>query len=333
MDVRLKEKCDLLADNYLVTKSSAKLDFDQAAALGALLYTGENAQASEAVIRENRALLKSKVGMFNNLRGYANLSLLCKMATSDDPNAYVDKVLAAYEGLKQNRVFHSEYEALTASCIADLVEPERYSEVALEAQDILKKMRAAHPLLTGREDTTIAALLVISGLDIDATLAEAEECYDNLKDSGFTLEKDSLQSISMVLALSDKPVAEKCNRFRELRKSLKEAGSSVWADQLPIVAALVDFDEPVEKLVSEVHEADEYLKTKKGFHGILGLGPQMRRVLASALVLQVHDEKKLGNATATTNALTAVLVQTIIVTIITIIIMTNVMIHSRSHSS
>ena len=333
MDTRLTEKCDMLAENYLVARSSAKLDFEQAAALGALLYTAENVQANEQNIRENRAILKSKVGILNNLRGYANLSLLCKMDLKDDPEAYIDNVLEAYECLKKRKVIHTEYEALTASCMADLITPEQYQAVADQAWDIIDKMRASHPLLTGREDITIATLLVISGLDIDATLTEAEECYYYLKGEHFKLAKDALQSISMVLALSDKPVQEKCERFIALRNALKEAGSRVYADQLPVIAALVDSDSPIEEIVNQIHEADEYLKTKKGFHGILGLGAQMRRLLSAALLLQTYDEKKISTATATTNALASVLVETVIITIIMIIIMTTaiVMANNANH--
>ncbi len=322
MDTYLTQKCDLLAENYLVTKDSAKLDFEQAAALGALLYTSENVQANEQNIRANRALLRSKVGALNNLRGHANLSLLCKMDLQDDPEAYLDNVLEAYECLKKHKVFHSEYEALTASCMTDLIEPDQYQAVADQAWDVIDKMRAAHPLLTGREDITVAALLVISGLDIDATMTEAEECYLYLKEEHFKLAKDALQSVSMILALSNKPVQEKCERFIALRNALKDAGSKVYADQLPVIAALVDSDTPVEAIVDQIHEADEYLKTKKGFHGILGLGAQMRRLLAAALLLQTYDEKKMSTATATTNALASVLVMTAIITIVMIIIMT-----------
>ena len=323
MDQKLQGKCDLLADNYLIAAKSAKMDFRQAAALAALIYTQNDQVASEAAIRGSRALLKSKVSGFNNLRGNVNLALLTKMSLSDDPEAYLDRVMEVYSIIARGRIIRTEYEALAASAIADFAQPNQYEDIVARTRDMLDKMSKQHPLLTTSGDTTLASLLVMSGVDADATLSEAEECFTKLKkNGGFTMAKNALQAVSLVLALNEGPAEMKCTRFIQMREALKKAKSKIYADQLPIIAALSCVDFPVEQLVSEIHDVDLYLKGKKGFGGLLGLGAQMRRLMASALVLQIHtDAGDAGSASVSNSALTSVLVQQVVEAIIFMMIM------------
>ena len=334
MDEKLRAKCDLLAENYLITQNSAKLDWSQAAGLGALIYTNMNITASESDIRSNRALLKKKVGAFNNLRGYTDLALLCKMSLKSNPEAYLDNVMAAYDNLRFG-FFHSEYEALAASSVADFAEPSQYAAVGQKTSEILDVMQKQHPMLTGHEDVSVAALLAMSDMDVEAKLAEADACYEELKHDHFTFAKDALQSVSMILALSDTPVEEKCARFRALRSSLGDAGTHMFACQLPMLAAMVDTDVPVEQVAKDIDEAAKYLKKKKGFGDILGMGHRMRGVLASAIVLQTYQEQADVSAVnaAAGNAAASVVAQQIILAIIMTIIITSVVVSTTSANS
>ena len=313
MNEKIKEKCDLLAENYQITQNSAKLDHAQAAALGALIYTSRNARAVEENIRSNRKLLHSKVGAFSKLTGYTNIALLCKMALADDAEAYLDKVIAAYDQLKRG-VFHSEYEALAASCIADNAEPSRYEEIAGKAIQILHSMSKIHPLLTGAEDSSIAAMLALTNLDIDATLAEAEVCYNTVKNAKLTLSKDALQSVSMILALNPGDTQEKCNRFNELRNALSKTKSEIFGGQLPILAAFADIDADPKQIAADIDEAARYLKGKSGFGDWFGIGYKMRVTLAAAIVLQTYQEK--AGTTAVGEAMASVITQQIVVDIV-----------------
>jgi hypothetical protein len=332
MDTKLQEKCDLLAENYKVVNKSAKLDFPEAASLGALIYTGANANASEEDIRANRALLKEKVSIINNLRGNVNIALLCKMSLAKDAEAYLDNVIEAYGLIKRGHIYHDEFEALAATAIVDFAEPAKYDEIAQKTQEIIKKMHEVHPILTNTEDTTIAALLAMSDLDIDAKLEEAEKCYEMLKGDHFKLAKDSLQSICMILALNDMPVEEKCARFSAIRQALKDIGDSMTTEHLAILAALVDIEGTPEEIAAEIKEAEKYLKGKSGFGSIFGIGKQLRMVLASAVILQTKNEAlgKAGVAQASANALTAVITEQIIMAIITFIIMCSILMHNSS---
>lgn len=84
-------------------------------------------------------------------------------------------------------------------------------------------MQEKHPLLTNFDDFGIAAMLAVTDIDIDKQLEEAEVCYNLLKKSGFKLNKDALQTISHIMALSDEPIEKKTIRFAKIRDDLKAA--------------------------------------------------------------------------------------------------------------
>ena len=324
----------MLASNYQGTQSAAKLDWAQAAGLGALIYTNMNVVASEPAIRSNRALMKSKVGAFSSLRGYTGISLLCKMSLKQNPEDYLDRVMFAYDNLRYG-FYHSEFEAMAASSIADFAEPEQYAEIGRRTADILEVMKKKHPMLTGHEDVAVAALLAMSDFDVNEKLAEAEECYNTLKGDHFTFAKDSLQSVAMILAMSDRPVAEKCARFNEIRNAVNSTDIHMFAAQVPMLAALVDTDVPAQQIAIDINDASRYLKTKRGFGSVLGMGTRMRNVLASAIVLQSYQEMRRADAmtAAVSNAAASVIAQQIVAAIVMTIIMTSAIISaSNSHS-
>ena len=313
MNEKIKEKCDLLAENYQITQNSAKLDYAQAAALGALIYTNKNVRADESEIRSNRKLLHSKVGVFSKLVGYTNIALLCKMSLADNAEAYLDKVIAAYDQLKHG-LFRSEYEALAASCIADNADSGRYEEIGQKTAQILDKMAKAHPLMTGAEDCSIAAMLAMTELDMDAALAEAEACYNAINKAKFTFSKDALQSVGMILALNPGPAEEKCKRFNDLRDALGKTKSEIFGGQLPILAAFVNTGADPEQIAADIDEASRYLKDKSGFGDWFGIGHEMRVTLAAALVLQTYQEEMA--AAIVGEAVASVITQQIVVDIV-----------------
>mgnify|MGYP004444582065 FL=1 len=331
MDANLAKKIDLLAQNYITVSKSGKLEFGQAACLGALMFTQNDAVADEAKIRACRKILKGRVSILSNFRGCTNLALLCRMALQEDPEAYLDDVMCAYKALSAKKTFRSETLVFAAEAMTEGVEEDRYAQVAEDSWAVIEKMKSNHPLLTSQSDATLAAMLVMSGLDVDAVLSEAEEIYERMKGTGFKLHKNALYSISIILALSDKPVEEKCQRFTELRNALKVAGHRIWANELPVLAAFVNIDAPNETIVEQICATDSVLSKKKGFTNLLGCGAEMRRLFAAALVLQAHEEDKFGPATSQSSALASVIVEQVIMTIILIIVVTSVSVSSSSH--
>lgn len=322
MDQKLQEKCDLIAQNYEIVHKSGKLSFQCAANLGALMFTSAGKLANEETIRQNRELLKSKVGIFSNFRGPINLAILCKMSMHDNPQDYIDSVLRVYQILTENRVIKTEYMAMTAVQIVDNANPADYEKVCAEANTILETMRKVHPLIITSEDLSICALLAMSNLDVANLMIEAEKCYEALDDKVFKFSKDQLQTAALIMSMSQKPLEEKVQRYNNLRELLKEDSHRLPSQYTSILAAFTDSDKSNEEIVEIIAEVDDYLKHKHGF-GMLTLGGALRRVFAIALVLQNYEEDKAGQSIAASNSITSMIVETVIMEIITtIIIMT-----------
>ena len=331
----LYDKCDLLAANYHVVKKSAKLDNTLVQGLGAMMFTQYDCEAVESEIRDCRAIMKSKTGFFSNFNGYTRLALLCKMSLAENAEAYLDAVMSVYENLKQAHVFHSESEVLASSSIVDMVDPAYYQDAIDATLQVFEIMRDQHPLLTTRRDMSLAALLGVSGLDVNPLLDDAEECYQIIRKQSLVLTGEAVQSISAILALHPGSPAEKCERFMQLRNGLKAAGSRLNSEHAPLIAAFVGTSMSADEIIAEVHEADVYLKDKPGF-GAFGLGAQMRRTMAGAMVLKAHEEEIGANGTSSmVDAITTATVQEVIQQIVTTIIITSAVIASNnaSHAS
>lgn len=320
MNESLKERCDLLIQNEAVLRKSARLDFEEMSKLAALIFTSRGQHANEARIRECRALLKQKVNVFSNWRGIMNTVVLTKMTLAEDPEKYFDGIQAVYEKLTKGTILQSEYQAMCAMTIYDQCEPERIDETVERTLAQYARSKQAHPILTGHEDLTLIALMVMAGADVEMMNDRAEECLALVKPL-FKLHPETKQTIAHVLALSDKPAQQKVYAFWDLYQGLVATKHNMSRNRMiAILAAFVDLDVPRDQLVAEIGEVDLYLKGNKGY-GVIGVGAKFRRMMAAILVLQEHeDELGVERANAAGTAIAEVIAEEIIQAIIMIIV-------------
>nr|WP_164995825.1 DUF4003 family protein [Miniphocaeibacter massiliensis] len=98
--------------------------------------------------------------------------------------------------------------------IAQNVDRFDYDGIVEKTRGIYEKMKRNHPFLTSSEDTTFAAMLAISKLNISMIENEMEKCYDILRNSVFY--KNAVQSLSTILSLGEKTSEIKCERVERL---------------------------------------------------------------------------------------------------------------------
>lgn len=325
MDASLQQKCDLLGDNYKVVRHSGRLDFQMADSLGALIFTADNAHADEAAIRENRKLLKSKVGIMSELRHETNMVLLCKMSMAEDPEQYLDNVIAAYNCLKQGKLLRTEFMSNAAITLVDHVEPAQYEQVAAQAKQIVNEVFAKHPVITGQQDLSMAILLVTSGIDINTLLSRSESCFQALAAHHLFADAGALQTVAFTMALSEKPQDEKVERYYAIKDAMRDSGHHLRSSMRAIMGGFTDVDATPQEIAELVGEVDNYLKHKHGF-GNLTSGHQIRRVYASALALQYYQEHQDAgqSATAISSAVATDVIQTILIAIIITLIIAEI---------
>ena len=122
--------------------------------------------------------------------------------------------------------------------------------------------------------------------------------------------KYSAYSLSQVLATYDGSYEQKAERVLELFDAFREAGAKYGKGyELASLGILVNINRSTDELVSEVVEAADYLKDKKGF-GTFDIDKHARLMLGAMVVSDVFSgENTASGAAVASGALATVIAQ------------------------
>lgn len=314
----LQERCEAQVRNEAALRKGHKLEFEAIMKLAAMMHVNEGREVDVVRLAECKRILKDKVGLFSNFRGYMQYLVQVKMALSDDPNAYIDGVLRVYQRLKAGLVLPGEMTAMAATTIYENCPTGMCDVVVDRTREAYAKIKEQHRFLTGEEDLALIALMIMGGIDPDQAAEKAEELYAILKER-YLPGSDTPQAVAMVLALSDKPVDQKVEGFIGLYEACKAAGHATSKDKaMTIYATYVDLDTDRAEIVAEIGEVDEWLKGHKGY-GPLGVGASIRRLIAATIVLEDRQETAAA-AASTTSAVAQAVVEELVLILISIIV-------------
>lgn len=279
MDRQIENKCLGLVENYRVLAAGNKLEFTEMNLACAGIYLAAGVKPDLSRLKECKKLLKSRAGIFSNFRGSDELLVRCKMALSDDPALYFEKLEREYQRLKS--FFSGEQTVLAAMILAEQGTTEGLAE---KTKQIYQDMKKAHPWLTSENDLPFAALMAVTGRDAASVYAEAEEIYALLR-KDLHADRDTLQMLSHILAIRGGRADAKCEKLCALAGGLKAARHSLGrGSRLAILGLLADSGLPAEALVERICETDDFLKQHKPFRGIFGVGRDGRRMYAAQMV-------------------------------------------------
>ena len=319
MQASLRERCEAQIRNENELRKGHFFDFESGVKLAAMMYANAGREVDVARLKECKQILKDKVGLFSNFRGYMQYIVQVKMALSSDPNSYINGVLDVYQHLKAGRMLPGELVAMAAMTICDNCPAGERSAVVDKTREAYARIKEQHRFLTGEEDLALVALMVMAGIDPIRAAEKAEELYVTLKDR-FLPGSDTPQSVAMILALSDKPVDQKAASFIGLYEACKEAGHATSRDKsMAIYAAYADLDADYADIVAEIAEVDEWLKGYKGY-GALGIGASQRRMFAATLVLQDRQGIRPRATEGVTSAVAQVIVEELLLILMSIVV-------------
>lgn len=286
MNPSLQQTCELLVDNKRIFSEAFRWSNDTMNLAAAFLFTAAGRRADPAALSEAEQILKGETGALSVFRGHIKVPLLCKMALSGRPKAFLAQTVMLYERLNLSKWQSNEYKALAAAILCAGGGEGDADNLVLRTREIYDLMKAQHPWLTTGEDMVYAAILAVSGLNVEELAAEAERNYVILK--GSFRSRNAVQSLSHVLAPGEAPAEEKCARVIRLFEGLKKAGCKYGSSyQLSILGLLALLDVPEEQLIQEICEAEAFLKPQKGF-GNFSIGREMRLMSAAQIVLLQH---------------------------------------------
>ena len=130
---------------------------------------------------------------------------------------------------------------------------------------------------------------------------ETEACYQALKKK---FSSGGAQTAAQVLSMADGTAEEKTRRVTDLYDALHEAGIRYGRSaELAPLAALSLADTPLPVLTEEIKEADEFLKTRKGFDGSKESEQAERAMYAVMIVSDQYAGTEQVNITVMTNTI------------------------------
>jgi len=124
----LSEKCRLFIENRDVIKKAFPMESSCFFSICSSFFTDKGRLADVESLKGARALLKSRLNVFSNFRGAAELSIISLLALDGMPERRIDNAIRIYKSLKE-RFFASEYLPIAAMILSEVVEEEKYDEI------------------------------------------------------------------------------------------------------------------------------------------------------------------------------------------------------------
>ena len=291
MNKAVQENCELLAENRKRIKSVTFFEMDLIRLMGALAFTMAGECVDTGRYAEARKILRKNASFISTYRGIPEVLLISKMAMAKDPKAYYEAVDKVYTYMMRNKFLPSEDRVLASISIVDYVEEAKRLEAVDKGLELFKRLNKLHPFLVCEDDVTFSVLLALSDANAERILEDVEACYQNMKKESF-FGRENVQKLTQILGVSGRNREEKCERVRALSKAFKEKHRNFGkGPEYPILGGLAIMDMPVDEIVSQVIEADNILRHKKGF-GAFGTGKKMRQVFAAAMVILANLKVK-----------------------------------------
>jgi hypothetical protein len=263
MTASIQTKLTLFAENAQNIKKDFVWQNTMTRRLAALLYALDGKPINIEAIRNCHNLIKSETSVFSTFRGNMTLCIAAMLSLKPNPQETFADTKAAFEMLKGAKFWSSDHLAIAAYQIAANAEKSRYAEVITRTRAFYEEMKKRHFFLTGYDDTIFAVMLGLSDVDVTQGSEQLERIYQRLKPEFFTA--NSVQGLAQILVLggSDDGVV---NRVLELKSAFRN--QKLKLDKMytaPSLGVLALLPTPTETLVSDIAQAQTFLRGQKGF--------------------------------------------------------------------
>ena len=292
MKSRLRLCCDLLCKNAAEVQDNFLYASDTAYALAvSSMYTAEAERVNTDELNTSKKLLDAVKDLSDDEPDSVRLAAMASMAVTGKPEEYLKDLKTVLGLLDRVRMRDVEYKLLAALILSDNIWPEDYEEYVRRTKEIYTRMREEHRWLTSVEDMPFAALLSVSGNEVDDLIIEMEMDYDILEKE--FPDNNALQTLTHILALYDLDVEEECQKAIKLKELLEKQGFSFEEElDVTILGMLTTLSLPEEEIASDTAEAAEYLKEQEFFKGQRKDTSLLARRYAAQMVLLCHQEEE-----------------------------------------
>lgn len=279
MNTLLRDKCDAFLKHFRVLSEHEYFGSQQLILAMAGFYMSTGGEPDFARLKESEKILYESESIFSKLRGNGEFFIRAKMAMTNDPGYYLDQLKTVYE-LFRPGIIGDEQAIMEAMTIVDYASPTDYEAMVKKTDEVYKEMKRTHLFLTKEDDKPFAALMAVLGTDPKTTHARAEAAFKYLKDR-FDDDKDTIQSLSHVISLTDGDLQDICARICTLAQKLRKAGIRFEGERrAAILGIFADTDISTDEISALITEADQYLAKHEPFSGPLGIERESRHLYA-----------------------------------------------------
>ena len=301
----MKPELEKLCQEYITNRDAVKEAFRwENSALHSVcanLFCARGETADPERLKECRKIIKDGTGFRSKFRSKKVRSILASMLSLEDRPE--DRMTQAndYFRLLKRQFKGTEYLVLTAFLLADLADRNLTEETISRGKEIYARMNRQHRVLTNKTDSVFAMLMAFSGKTADELTGETEACYQALTKK---FSSGGAQTAAQVLSMAGGTPEEKAQRVADLYDALHEAEIKYGhSSELAPLAALSLADTPLSVLTEEIKEADEFLKTQKGFGGSKEADRAQRAMYAVMIVSDQYAGTEQVNITVMTNTI------------------------------
>ena len=281
MRPELQGLCKNFITNRDIIKSTLKWESDYLYPVGASMITNRGLRADGERLKRCRDIIKENTGAFSAFRSNARLAVIAAMSMEANPERRFEKATKLYNCLRK-KFSASEYLALGAVVVSDLIEETEFEKVVDSARNIYDRIRKEHPFLTSSEDSMYAILLALSSKGEEEIVAEVETCFGILK-KAFSM-RNAVQSLAFVLAYDQRDAQEKCQATVALYNELKAKGYRYGTGyELATLGVLALLPQEQNAIIEELIEIDSFLKEQKGY-GFFG-ADRKQRLMHAGMIL------------------------------------------------
>lgn len=215
--------------------------------------------------------------------------------------------MAIYAILKKH-FSGSEYLALVAAVLTDMVSVSDAEKYAVRGRNIYDLMKKEHPFLTSSENSVFAVLMAFSDKSDSQLIDDMEACYTIMKKD--FRDSNSVQSLSHVLSLTKGTPDEKCKQVSALYGELKNAGRKYGKSyELSVLGSLSLLSTDTKALAEDILLVDDFLSKQKGYTGLLGFDKTTRLMHATMITACDYSDEANTNTAAITGTLAMVAAQ------------------------
>ncbi|MCR5106707.1 MAG: DUF4003 domain-containing protein [Lachnospiraceae bacterium] len=287
MDTRITERCDLIEENYLLLSKMFMAVPDMLTLIVAAdSFADRGKTPDKEKMEECKKILKKNTGLFSAFRGEAEVTLLSKMAMSEDPEAYFKDVVEAYDNLKKASSVNESERVIAAIMICGMNKVKEAGALGEKASEIINFLKKNHRFVAHEFEYGYIILLALSDRKVEDIADSVERNYHTLVDKlGF--HNGSVYRLALVLEARGKNSTEDCERIGIIYRAMLDNGVKYDKElELPSLGLLAGLGMNENEIAMHINDIEEYTKNKKGFKSV-GNGKASRYMIAVMLLAKL----------------------------------------------